>query len=151
MANLKAPPVARATLMTARWNRYRRSLDRGDFSLEANTETVPEPGFFFLLRAGEVLLQSEDYAVVEAAYNQLCREHWEHHLTCAAAPRRVASAWGLLGLEPNHPSAAAVIEKDGAPEDRDRLVRARNRSRYLRRLGGPRVPAAVAAPVATGS
>ncbi|MCC2668569.1 MAG: hypothetical protein K0Q72_1040 [Armatimonadetes bacterium] len=143
MANLKAAPVARATLMSARWNRYRRCVDRGDFSLEANTETVPEPGFFFLLRAGEVLLQSDDYAIVEAAYNQLCREFWESHLTSTAAPRRVASAWGLLSLEPNHACAAAVIEQDGAPEDRNRLVRARNRSRYLRRLNTtrPAVPA----------
>lgn len=136
MAQPKAPPVARATLMTARWNRYRRSLDRGDFSLEANTETAPEPGFFFLLRGSEVLMRSEDYAEVEAAYNQLCRDYWEQHLTGPAAAGRVSSAWGLLGLEPNHPSAAAVIEKDGAPQDRDRLVRARSRSRYLRRLGG---------------
>ena len=138
MANVKAPPPARATLMNPRFNLYRRSLDRGDFSLEANTDTAPEPGFFFLLRGSEVLMQSEDYAEVETAYNQLCREYWELHLTGPAQARRVSSAWGLLGLEPNHSCAAEVIERDGAPEDRDRLVRARNRSRYLRRMDGQR-------------
>jgi hypothetical protein len=120
--------------MNPHFNLYRRSLDRGDFSLEANTETAPEPGFFFLLRGREVLMQSEDYAEVEVAYNQLCREHWERDLTGPAAAKRVSSAWGLLGLEPNHASAAAVIEKDGAQGDRDRLVRTRSRNRYLNRL-----------------
>lgn len=133
MAGTKQPIATRSAQMNSAWMRYNRRLDRGDFSLEANTETTPEPGFFFLLRNGSVLLQSLDYALVEAGYHPLCREYWEAQLQSDTPAYRLASAWGLLGLEPTHRTAATVIETDGTPADRARLLRNRNRQRYLRR------------------
>jgi hypothetical protein len=133
MAGLKQPIVNRSALMNSKWVRYRRCLARGNFSVEANTEAVPEPGFFFLLQDGKVLLQTVDYDLVEARYNQLCRDHWEGQLHSASSAQRVAGAWGLLGLEPAHHAAAAVIDQDGTPQDQARLLRSRSRQRFLRR------------------
>jgi len=133
MAYTKQPVADRSTLMGAPLVHYRRCLERGDFSLEANTEAVPEPGLFYLLRNGSVLLQSLEYAPVEAAYNQLCREHWELQLTSETPTRRLAGAWGMLSLEPAHLPAAAIIAQDGTPHDQARFLRTQNRQRYLRR------------------
>lgn len=133
MAIVKQPPANRSALMGSATVRYRRCLERGDFSLEANTDAVPEQGQFYLLRNGDVLLQSLEYAPVEAAYNQLCREHWELQLSSDTATRRLAGAWGILSLEPAHLSATAIITADGTPQDQVRLLRTQNRQRYLRR------------------
>lgn len=140
MAGLKQPIVNRSALMNSEWVRDRRCRERGNFSIEANTEAVPEPGFFFLLQDGKVLLQTVDYDLVEARYNQLCRDHWESQLHSAFSAPRVAGAWGLLGLEPAHHAAAAVIDQGGTPQDQRgtpqdqaRLLRSRSRQRFLRR------------------
>lgn len=109
--------------------RYHRTLEHGDFSLEANTELAPEPNHFYLIRKGEVLLRTDDFRTAERAYRELCRQHWEEHLGCAERLRRMASAWGLLGLEPAHRGAALVIQDDGEPADHARLVRIRGRQR----------------------
>src|SRR4051812_30087523 len=111
--------------------RYYRSLEHGNFSLEANTDAAPEPNHFYLLQAGEVLLRSDDFRTVEAAYQELCRTHWEDHLVSESRLRRMSSAWGLLGLEPAHRAAALVIEKDGETADQGRLVRMRSRRRAI--------------------
>ena len=109
--------------------RYHRQLEHGDFSLEANTEAAPEAGHFYLLQRGSVVLRSDDFHAAEAAYRDLCREHWEFHLVSEILARRMASAWGLLGMEPAHRAAARVIESDGRPEDQQRLVRMRQKQR----------------------
>lgn len=111
--------------------RYSRRLELGDFSLEANTEGVPEAGHFYLLRAGEVLLRSDDFRTAESAYHNLCRLHWEHKLVSDRPTERMASAWGLIGLEPAHRGAAAVIEQDGQLADQTRLARMRSRQRAV--------------------
>jgi hypothetical protein len=116
-----------------RWARYHRRLEGGDFSLEANTETVPEAGYFYLLRAGAVLLRSEDFAEAQTAYLGLCREHWEQHLGSTSREGRMASAWGLLSLSADDPAAMAVIEQDGLPADRARLEANRRKRIYLER------------------
>jgi len=117
----------------SRWARYCRRLQSGDFSLEANTEAAPETGQFYLLRAGEVLLRSEDFQTVQVAYQGLCREHWERHLISESASQRMTSAWGLLGMEPAHRAATAVIEQDGSVDDVARLARLIGRRRSLDR------------------
>ena len=121
---------AGAAVQVSRWTRYHRHLQWGDFSLEANTEAVPEAGYFFLLRDGSVLLRSEDFRTAEAAYRDLCRHHWEGDLGSGNPARRLASAWGLLSDQPTHPAAAAVVEQDGEVKDHERLKRVRNRHRY---------------------
>lgn len=118
-------------MTVARRTRYHRSLDNGDFSLEANTEATPEPNHFYLLQQGKVLLRCDDFRTAELAYQELCRKHWEHHLASELPVRRMASAWGLLGLEPAHRAAALVIERDGEHADQSRLARMRSRQRAL--------------------
>lgn len=129
------PPVV---VKCSRWSHYRRQLARGNFSLEANTDAVPETGQFFLLRDGNVVMHSEDLEPVELAYRALCREFWESDLASDLPTRRVESAWGLLGQEPAHASAGQVIERDGGEQDRRRLVTLRNRHRYALSKGAAR-------------
>jgi len=116
---------------------YRREIEGADFSLEANTEAVPEQGPFYLLRRGRVLFKSTAFREALAAYRQLCREYWQQHLNSANLRERLASAWGLLGLDPQDREAAAVIEEEGDPQARQRLSqmrrRAATRGRLLRR------------------
>jgi len=125
----------------SRWSRYSRKLEWGDFSLQANTEAVPEEGHFYLLQDGGILLCSDDYETVEQAYLGLCRDHWRANLDSVSVPQRLACAWGLLGLEPTDVAAKAVIERDGAANDRARLVRVNNRRLWKSRRPqpGPRV------------
>lgn len=106
---------------------YRRHLEHGDFSLEANTDAAPEPGHFFLMRGKEVLLRTDDFRTAEAAYQEHCRQHWEQHLHSEDRMRRMASAWGLLGLELEHREASLVIERDGTLDAQRRLTRMRSR------------------------
>lgn len=125
----------------SRRTRYHRRLEHGDFSLEANNDRAPEPGFFYLLRDDEVLLRTDELSVANEAYKGLCRAHWENHLDSDSVPRRISSAWGLLGIDSKHLEAAAVIERDGTVHDRQRLVSIRNRERALHarqaRMTGP--------------
>jgi len=127
-----------AVVKCSRWAHYRRQLARGNFSLEANTDAVPETGQFFLLRDGDVVMSSEDLEPVEIAYRALCREFWETDLVSEQPKRRVESAWGLLGQEPAHASAGQVIERDGGDQDRRRLATLRNRYRYALSKGAAR-------------
>jgi hypothetical protein len=113
----------------APFGRYCRRLKGADFSLEANTEATPSDGRFYLLRGGSVLLVSEDFTSVEAAYKALCREHWQQHLLSSDPAQRIASAWGLLGLDPQDGAAAAIITTEGTAADCKRLQQDRNRRR----------------------
>lgn len=118
-------------ITVGRRTRYHRSLEHGDFSLEANTEAVPEPNHFFLLQGGEVLLRSDDFRTAELAYQDLCRKYWERNLASELPLHRMASAWGLLGMESAHRGASKVVEQDGSPADQNRLMRMRSRQRAL--------------------
>lgn len=109
--------------------RYCRRLEGADFSLEVNTEAVPEAGYYYLLRGGQVVLRTDDYASAEGAYQRLCREHWEVQLASADAEIRRRSAIGLLSEDPGHHAAAEVLRQDGSPADHTRLERARNARR----------------------
>lgn len=131
--NRMAQTTGTSTVRVSRWVHYRRQLERGDFSLEANTDSVPEGGFFYLLQAGSVLMCSDELDEVETAYRGLCREHWERHLGSEIPARRMESAWGLLGLEPDHAAASSVVESEGEDRDRKRLGQARNRYRWQKK------------------
>ncbi|MFN3652664.1 MAG: hypothetical protein ACK47B_24060 [Armatimonadota bacterium] len=115
---------------------YRRSLPGADFSMEANTDSVPEEGHFYILNHGEVVFQSDEFPEALDAYRDLCREHWEEHLQSDTLEVRICSAWGLLGLEPSHSSAAAVIRDQGTDGDRKRLEQLRRRKQFSKPRGG---------------
>jgi hypothetical protein len=117
------------TISISRHTHYRRSLPGADFSLEANTEAVPEVGHFYLFQGGRELLRSDDYECAEAAYQQLCRDFWEGRLESGDAGARRSSALGLLGQDPGHPAAAAVLRQDGTAADAARIERARSKKR----------------------
>lgn len=122
----------------SRWVHYRRQLHLGNFSLEANTESAPEPGHFYVLRGGHVLMCCDDFGSAETMYLGLCRDHWRLHLTSNCPTERMACAWGLLGIEPTDSEAIRVIEEDGRPDDRKRLLQMQNRRRaFTRRAMGP--------------
>lgn len=112
--------------------RYRRGLQGADFTLEANTESVPADGKYYVLRGGEVVVASEDFQEAIAEYNRLCRDFWMARLDSDEPQVRVAAAWGLLGLDSNDKTAQAVIVKDGTPQERKRLEQAQSRRRALR-------------------
>jgi hypothetical protein len=118
----------------SRFCTYRRYLKSADFSLEANTDAAPEEGHFYLLRAGAVLLRTDDYGQAEAAYQGLCRTHWEGRLAAGSLADRMLCAWALLGLDDGHPDALAVIRQEGAAEDQVRLNRVRMKKASHRRL-----------------
>jgi hypothetical protein len=119
--------------------RYCRRLAGADFSLEANTPAAPAAGPFFILRCGDVLLESEDFGAAEEFYKDLCRQHWEAQLTSANPTVRIASAWGLLGIDADHPGAIRAISTEGNDADRKRLEQVRRRRRMLERPGTHRV------------
>ena len=113
----------------APYGRYRRHIEGSDFSLEANTSAVPADGRFYLLRNGEVVLQSSEFPEAIEAYNNLCREFWQNRLDSEEVSQRVASAWGLLSLDPEDKVAQENIKQDGSDNDRKRLEQDRNRRR----------------------
>src|SRR5436305_9192274 len=106
---------------------YRRHVDGADFSLEANTEAVPERGHFYVLRGGKVELESDDFLEAMEAYRKLCRRYWARLLDSGDQRRRMAGAWGLVELEPDNKTAVAVIRNTGGPADRKRLEQIRRR------------------------
>ncbi|MGV3723636.1 MAG: hypothetical protein ACO1SX_22290 [Actinomycetota bacterium] len=116
--------------------RYRRHIEGTDFSLEANTDATPEAGHFYVLRGGEVELVSDEFPTAMAAYQGLCKEHWLNRLVSQNHSERMASAWGLVGLEPDHKDALEVIRTDGSDDDRKRLEQVRRRKRFAKRKPG---------------
>lgn len=112
--------------------RYRRAVEGATFTLEANTENVPQDGRFYLLENGKVIFESDDFQEALSRYNELCRAYWQERLESDIIPVRVAAAWGLLGLDPNDKVAINVIQTDGTPQERKRLEQAQSRRRALR-------------------
>jgi hypothetical protein len=112
--------------------RYRRGLQGADFSLEANTESVPSDGRYYVLRGGEIVLAAEVFQEALEEYNRLCHDFWSGRLKDASTPIRIAAAWGLLSLDSNDKDAQAVIVRDGTPQERKRLEQAQSRRRAMR-------------------
>lgn len=124
------------TADVSRLMRYRRHIEGTDFSLEANTESVPEGGHFYLLRNGKVELKSDEFPEAMEAYQNLCRAHWEGRLSSGNPQERMASAWGLVGLEPNNVNALELIRTEGSEEDKKRLEQVRRRKRFSKQRTG---------------
>jgi hypothetical protein len=116
--------------------RYRRALADADFSLEANTESVPADGRYYILKGGEISLATEEFPEAIAEYNRLCRTFWEQRLEDETPQVRVSAAWGLLGLDPTDKTAQGVIQEFGTPQEKKRLEQAQSRRRALRSRAG---------------
>ncbi len=112
---------------------YRRQLHDADFSLEANTRTVPRQGRFYVLRKGHEVFSSGNFTEALNAYQELCEGHWEERLEARQPDDRIQAAWGLLGLDPENRDAAAVIRSDGNAEACKRLETLRRRHYAQRR------------------
>ncbi|MFN3648887.1 MAG: hypothetical protein ACK47B_04825 [Armatimonadota bacterium] len=119
--------------------RYKRRLADADFSLEANTESVPADGRFYVMRNDEVVMASEDFEEATTEYHRLCRGFWEARLEDPSPQVRVAAAWGLLGLDSGNKQAQAIIQQDGTPQEKKRLEQAQSRRRALRARNAPKV------------
>lgn len=112
---------------------YRRQLSGGDFSLEANTRTVPHEGRFYVLQDGREVFSSSKFTEALSAYQELCEGHWEERLEAIKPDDRIQAAWGLLGLDPENRDAAEVIRSDGNQEACKRLETLRRRHFAQRR------------------
>jgi hypothetical protein len=98
--------------------RYKRQIEGADFSLD------------------EVELQSDSFPEAAEAYQALCRAFWNDRLRADDPRVRLASAWGIVGLEPGNKDAADIIREDGTDEDNKRLEQARRRSRFAQASAG---------------
>ncbi len=117
--------------------RYKRGLAGANFTLEANTEDTPEEGHFYILCDGEIVIDTEDFTEATTRYNELCEQFWKSHLEHDDREKRVAAAWGLLGLDPTDKQAVGIITQDGTAAERKRLEQAQSRRRALRsRMAG---------------
>lgn len=133
--------IENAELTPTIW--YRRHLPGAEFSLEANTGSVPKRGRFYVLRRNREVFSSRSFNEALTAYHELCRPFWEAHLNAEQREERLAAAWGLIGLEPNHPAAVEVIRKDGDLKAQSQLTSLRRRHQALRRKASFRKPRAV--------
>lgn len=112
--------------------RYKRGLQGATFSLEANTESVPSDGRYYVLEEGEVALATEDFQEALTEYNRRCKEFWDSRLESEDTQVRVAAAWGILSLDPTDKDAQAVIHRDGTAQEKKRLEQAQSRRRAMR-------------------
>ena len=115
--------------------RYKRNLAGAGFSLEANTESVPADGRYYVMENGNVLLATSEFEEATAEYHRLCRDYWAVRLDDEAIPTRLAAAWGLLGLDPSDKAAQTVIQTHGSAQEKKRLEQAQSRRRALKARG----------------
>ena len=135
-----------ATTNAPPFGRYHRRLAGTNFSLEANTSAKTLPGQFYVFRGEELLLASDDFALAEACYKDLCKEYWDGHLGSPDPAVGMACAWGLLSLDLNHAAAGQVIQQQGTPADQKRLTQLKGRASALKRASRfKKKPAASAA------
>ena len=133
-----APVVPIVPVLAPPHGRYRRGPRGAGFTLEANTESVPGDGRFYMLVNGETTLATEDFPEAIEEYNRLCRAFWTPRLEDEDPLVRVAAAWGILTLSPNDKISMEIIQKFGTPQERKRLDQAQSRRRALRARSGQR-------------
>lgn len=116
--------------------RFRRWIEGSDISLEANTAAVPNNDHFYVLEAGEIRLDTSDYAAATALYESLCVAYWEQRLTSADLSARLLAARGLFRHNREHPVAGDLLVRHGNERDRAHVKSARHRAAFLRRRRG---------------
>jgi len=114
---------------------FRRWIEGSDFSLEANTPTVPRDDLFYVLVAGKVRLGTNSFVAASAEYEELCLGYWEERLTDLDLPTRLLAARGLFHRNHEHPGAGALLASQGNERDRSTVAKARHRASFLQRRG----------------
>jgi hypothetical protein len=122
-------PVAKAAPL----GRFRRWIEGSDFSLESNTPAVPNDDRFYVLEAGEVRLETSDFAAATALYESLCVLYWEGRLTGVDLAARLVAARGLFRHDQEHPAAGDLLLRHGDARDRNTVGRARHRATFAAR------------------
>jgi hypothetical protein len=120
---------------------FRRWVEGSEISLEANTAAVPNNDRFYVLEAGEVRLDTSDFAAATALYQSLCVAYWELRLTSVDLPARLVAARGLFRHDREHPVAGELLVRHGDDRDRAHVKSARHRAAFMRRRGADK-PAA---------
>ena len=115
---------------------FRRWVEGSDFSLEANTPAAPDSDRFYILEAGEVRLDTQDFDAANAMYERMCLAHWEERLNSPDLPTRLSAARGLFRHDPEHPVAGELLTRQGDERDRSTVGKARQRAAFLRRRNG---------------
>lgn len=113
--------------------RFRRWIEGSDISLEANTAAVPNDDHFYVLEAGEVRLDTSDFAAAMAFYESLCVAYWEERLSGVDLPARLVAARGLFKHDHEHPVAGDLLVRDGDARDRANVKSTRHRAAFQRR------------------
>jgi hypothetical protein len=115
---------------------FRRFVEGSGLSLEANTSAVPNNGRFYVLEAGEIRLDTRDYAAATEFYESLCVLYWERGLASVDLPTRLVAARGLFRHNREHTVAGDLLVRHGDDRDRATVKSARHRAAFLRRRGG---------------
>lgn len=115
--------------------RYIRSLAGADFTLQANTAEAPEAGVFYVLKGSAIFFQSAEFEPANACFKALCGVFWTERLGSADPAAQMASAWGLLGLDIDHPGAGRHVARHGSAADQKRLQNMRSRARHAKGAG----------------
>ena len=114
---------------------FRRWIEGSDFSLEANTPTVPRDDLFYVLVAGKVRLGTNSFAAASAEYEDLCRGYWEERLTHVDLPTRLLAARGLFRRNHEHRGAGELLARHGNERDRSTVAKARHWASLRQRRG----------------
>lgn len=112
---------------------YRRWIEGTDFSLEANTEKVPQQGAYFVMQGGAVRFTSKDFGAAAAEYDSLCVAYWEELLGSDDRDTRLMGARGLFRRDHTHAAARRVLTTEGTDHDRRLIVQATQRARHAER------------------
>jgi hypothetical protein len=112
---------------------YRRWIEGTDFSLEANTPSVPEGGAFYVLQGGSVRFSSPDFSAAAAEYDSLCVAYWEEMLASRDPNTRLMGARGLFRRDQTHAAARRILTTEGTDHDRRLMAQAGQRARYAER------------------
>lgn len=112
---------------------YRRWIEGTDFSLEANTSAVPQPGAYYVLQGGEVRFSSKDFSAAAAEYDSLCVAYWEELLQSEDRETRLMGARGLFRRDQGHAAARRILSTEGTDHDRRLIVQAAQRARHAER------------------
>jgi hypothetical protein len=115
---------------------YRRWIEGSGLSMEANTESTPEQGVYYVFQQGVICFSSDDQDEAAEVFDRLRLCHWEELLASRDPQQRLEAARGLVRLNHSHVQALKILKVNGSEADRKRVTQAQGRARFaLRRAG----------------